>query len=47
MQNEKYIDLKNKKCYTKLIESAELIRNGEIVVFPTETVYGIGHKWIR
>ena len=42
MLNEKYVDLKNMTDYTKLIEPAELIRNGEIAVFPTETVYGIG-----
>ena len=38
----KYIDLLNDIDYTKLKEPAELIRNGGIVVFPTETVYGIG-----
>ena len=38
----KYIDLLNDMDYTKLKEPAELIRNGGIVVFPTETVYGIG-----
>lgn len=25
-----------------LAEAAELIRNGEVVGFPTETVYGLG-----
>lgn len=39
---QKYLDLKENKDYTKLKEAAEIIKNGEIVVFPTETVYGIG-----
>jgi len=38
----KYLDLKEDKDYTKLKEVAEVIKNGGIVVFPTETVYGIG-----
>lgn len=37
-----YIDLKNSKDYEKLKEAAEVIKQGGIVVFPTETVYGIG-----
>ena len=37
-----YIDLKNEKDFAKLEEPAKIIRNGGIVVFPTETVYGIG-----
>ena len=36
-----YIDLKEKD-FTKLEEPAQIIKNGGIVVFPTETVYGIG-----
>ena len=39
---QKYLDLKENKDYTKLKEPAEIIKNGGIVVFPTETVYGIG-----
>lgn len=39
---EKYLDLKENKDYIKLKEPAEIIKNGGIVVFPTETVYGIG-----
>jgi len=39
---EKYIDLKEDKDYTKLKEPAEILKSGKIVVFPTETVYGIG-----
>ena len=36
-----YIDLKEKD-FTKREEPAQIIKNGGIVVFPTETVYGIG-----
>ena len=39
---EKYIDFKNGIKYDKLKEIAENINNGGIVIFPTETVYGIG-----
>lgn len=38
----KVIDLKNSKDYTKIKEAAEVIKNGGLVLFPTETVYGIG-----
>ena len=37
-----YLDLKNNTDYTKLIEPAQIIKNGGLVIFPTETVYGIG-----
>ena len=39
---EKYLDLRNNIDYTKLKKTAEIIRKGGIVIFPTETVYGIG-----
>lgn len=39
---QKYIDLTNTTNYIKLKQPAEIIRNGGIVLFPTETVYGIG-----
>ena len=39
---EKYLKINNSKDYQKLRYSAEIIKNGGIVVFPTETVYGIG-----
>jgi len=39
---EKYLNINNSKDYQKLRYSAEIIKNGGIVVFPTETVYGIG-----
>lgn len=39
---EKYLDFKNNNNYQKLKYPAKIIRNGGIVVFPTETVYGIG-----
>lgn len=38
----KYIDLKEKKEYEKIKEAAEAIKQGKLVLFPTETVYGIG-----
>ena len=40
MQN--YLNLKNNPDYIKLKEPAKIIKHGGIVVFPTETVYGIG-----
>lgn len=39
---KKFIDLKNSLDYTKLKEAAEIIRLGGLVLFPTETVYGLG-----
>ena len=33
---------KNKKLEIQLAEAAELVRRGEVVAFPTETVYGLG-----
>jgi L-threonylcarbamoyladenylate synthase len=38
----KYIDLRKEVDNLKIIEAAEIIKNGGLVVFPTETVYGIG-----
>lgn len=40
----KYIDMENENSYNenKLKQAANIIKNGGIVVFPTETVYGIG-----
>lgn len=40
MQN--YLDFREKIDYTKLKEVARTIKQGGVVVFPTETVYGIG-----
>ena len=40
-----YLDLKNIKTfseYSKLEEAGQVIRNGGLVLFPTETVYGLG-----
>ncbi len=34
--------MKNNLNYDKLKEPAQIIKNGGIVIFPTETVYGIG-----
>lgn len=38
----KYLDLKEDKDYTKIKEASKIIENGGVVLFPTETVYGIG-----
>lgn len=38
----KYINLKEEYNEEKIKEAAQDILNGEIVIFPTETVYGIG-----
>lgn len=39
---ENYIDLKNGVEPEKIREAADVLKQGKIVVFPTETVYGIG-----
>lgn len=39
---EKFLNIKNSKDYQKLKYPAGIIKCGGIVVFPTETVYGIG-----
>lgn len=44
---KKYIDCKNKIEYKKIKEIAQEIKNGSIVVFPTETVYGIGTNGLK
>lgn len=41
-QVRKILDLKNAQSYDELDEAVKLIKNGGVVVFPTETVYGIG-----
>ena len=38
----KYINLKDNIDLEKLKKPAEMIKEGKIVIFPTETVYGIG-----
>lgn len=38
----KYINLKDNNDYEKLKAPAEAIKQGKLVLFPTETVYGIG-----
>ena len=40
MQN--YLDFRNNINFNTLIQPANVIKSGGIVVFPTETVYGIG-----
>lgn len=39
---KKYMDFRNDIDLEKLKEPAQLIKKGGIVIFPTETVYGIG-----
>ncbi len=39
---EKYLDLKNATDYSKLENAGKIIKNGGLVLFPTETVYGLG-----
>lgn len=38
----KYLDLRKKYNKSDLMEAAQYIKNGKLVLFPTETVYGIG-----
>ena len=38
----KYINLKDNQNYEKIKEPAQAIKEGNLVLFPTETVYGIG-----
>ena len=38
----KYLDLREEIDNLKIEEAAQIIKNGGLVVFPTETVYGIG-----
>lgn len=38
----KILNLKDEKDYTKIDQAADIIRQGGLVLFPTETVYGIG-----
>jgi len=38
----KYLDLRNNVDNFKIEEAAQIIKNGGLVIFPTETVYGIG-----
>ena len=39
---EIYLDLKNTTDYSKLKIAGEIIKDGGLVLFPTETVYGLG-----
>jgi len=38
----KYLDLRNNYNKNDLLEAAKYIKEGKLVLFPTETVYGIG-----
>lgn len=45
IDKDKYLDLrdiKNVSEYSKLEEAGQIIKNGGLVLFPTETVYGLG-----
>ena len=37
-----YIDLRNSNDYSQLKIAADIIKSGGLVLFPTETVYGLG-----
>ena len=37
-----YLDLRNNNDYSRIKEAAQVINKGGLVLFPTETVYGIG-----
>ena len=39
---ENYLDLTTNQNYNKLQEAGKVILNDGLVLFPTETVYGIG-----
>ena len=39
---KKYIDLKSSNDYSDLQEACQIIRSGGLILFPTETVYGLG-----
>ena len=41
---ENYLDVQNGYSETKLKNIANIIKSGGIVIFPTETVYGIRNK---
>lgn len=43
----KYIDLRNKKKEFKLNEATKALQEGNLVIFPTETVYGIGADGLK
>ena len=43
----KYANLKTNMNINKIQEAADCIKKGEIVLFPTETVYGIRSKCNR
>lgn len=43
----KYLDLREELNDLKIKEAAQIIKNGGLVVFPTETVYGIGANGLK
>ena len=42
MAMDNYLDFRKETNYDKLKVPAEILKQGGIVIFPTETVYGIG-----
>ena len=42
ISDEKILDLSNDQDYSKLQKASDIIKNGGLVIFPTETVYGLG-----
>ena len=42
MNMSKYIDLSNNFDKNDLVEASKYIKEGKTIIFPTETVYGIG-----
>ena len=42
MLNDKYIDMRDVNNYEAMDTAAQVIKDGGLVLFPTETVYGIG-----
>ena len=42
MAMDNYLDFRKESDYDKLKKPAEILKQGGIVIFPTETVYGIG-----
>lgn len=41
-EQKNYLNMINDSNFEKLKRPAQMLKNGEIIVFPTETVYGVG-----
>lgn len=35
-------DVDSEKNYPQIVEASQLLKEGEVIAFPTETVYGLG-----